>query len=204
MDPNAISKAIPGVENFTTVGENDYETQLKLGVGAISGQYSGRVTITDVDAPTYYKMKVGGKGQRGFVNGEGSVTLEPQGEKTVVNYTGDAALGGQLAGIGQRLVEGAARTVINQGFKSLEGQLAERRAATPTAVDPSAEGSSESATPAAVSEGVRPTAPASPPPATSFTQSSPPTASRSSIPTSWIVAAIAILGILYLFLRGRD
>lgn len=189
MDPGAISKAIPGVESFTPVGDNDYEAQLKLGIGAISGQYAGRVTITDIQPPTHYKMTIGGKGQRGFVNGTGEINLEPQDSKTVIHYTGDAALGGQLAGIGQRLIEGAARTLINQGLKSLEGQLAERRAAMPA--------------PAPVEEAPAPEM-AAPVPATRPTPQppAPVPAGRGGIPMSWvIIGAIIIAILLYLLFR---
>ena len=228
MDPQAIAKAIPGVENFHPVGENDYEAQIKLGLGAISGQYAGRVTISDVDAPTHYKMTVGGKGQRGFVNGAGSITLEPQDAKTVVHYTGDAALGGQLAGIGQRLVEGAARTIINQGFKSLESQLAERRAAvapvpapevevptapevapevtpeitpevSPEAAVPAPEALPEAAAPALAPERA-PVAPAPVAPAPRPTAPAPPPAPGPAVPITWVVIGAIIIIILLILL----
>ncbi|MCW5853154.1 MAG: carbon monoxide dehydrogenase subunit G [Anaerolineae bacterium] len=212
MDPQAIAKAIPGVENFHPIGENDYEAQLKLGLGAISGQYAGRVTISDVDAPTHYKMTVGGKGQRGFVNGHGEINLEPQDAKTVVHYTGDAALGGQLAGIGQRLVEGAARTLINQGFKSLEAQLVDRRAAVAPAPTPVPEIETPPApevAPEVTPEAAAPTperAPEAPvplaPPAPRPVAPAPPPAPQPALPITWvIIGAIIIIILLILLFR---
>ena len=210
MDPQAIAKAIPGVENFHPIGENDYEAQLKLGLGAISGQYAGRVTISDVDAPTHYKMTVGGKGQRGFVNGHGEINLEPQDAKTVVHYMGDAALGGQLAGIGQRLVEGAARTLINQGFKSLEAQLAERRAAVAPAPAPEVEAPpAPEVTPEVTPEAAAPTperAPEAPvplaPPAPRPVAPVPPPTPGPALPITWvIIGAIIIIVLLILLFR---
>ncbi len=203
MDPDAISQAIPGVEKFHAVGENDYETHLKIGLGAVSGQYTGRVTLSDIDAPTHYHMKIGGKGQRGFVNGEGTITLEPQNGKTVVHYTGDAALGGQLAGVAQRLVEGAARTLINQGFKSLEAQLAARRAAVPApeaAPAPTPEAAPVPAPEAAPT--VPPSAayppPPPPPPPVELPSAVP------AIPTRWLIAGgLALVLVLWLLLRRR-
>lgn len=205
MDPQAIAKAIPGVENFHEVSENDYEAQIKLGIGAISGQYAGRVTITDVQPPTHYKMTVGGKGQRGFVNGAGEINLEPQDDKTVVHYTGDAALGGQLAGIGQRLVEGAARTIINQGFKSLEGQLAERRAAAaPPIPAPEPEvlpTPTPEAPPAVPTEAAAPTpSPVAPVPATRPTPPAPVPAAGPAIPITWVILGAIIIIILLILL----
>ncbi len=134
MDPHVIAKAMPGVDQFTPVGPNQYEAQMKVGLGAVSGQYAARFTLSDINPITSYTMTINGKGQRGFVNGTGEVRLEPDGDKTICHYVGDAALGGQLAGVAQRLVEGAGRTVINQGFKSLDAELAQRPAPAPSAV----------------------------------------------------------------------
>ncbi|MFN8481573.1 MAG: carbon monoxide dehydrogenase subunit G [Anaerolineae bacterium] len=179
MDPNAISKAIPGVDHFEPVGDNVYEAQLKLGLGAVSGQYSGRITLTDIEAPTHYKMTIGGKGQRGFVNASGTIDLVAQDERTLCNYAGDAALGGQLAGVSQRLMEGAAKTIIAQGFKSLDGQLAERRAAA--AAPP---------VPEAVGPAARPVSP-------------PPFAPAPVVPWPWMAVA-AVATILLIWLLRRD
>ena len=193
MDPNAISKAIPGVDHFEPVGDNVYEAQLKLGLGAVSGQYSGRITLTDIEAPTHYKMTIGGKGQRGFVNASGTIDLVAQDERTLCNYAGDAALGGQLAGVAQRLVEGAGRTVINQGFKSLDAELAQRRApaiAPPAEVAPAPEGA----------PGAAPT----PTPAPIWTRPAPAPSAVPSNPFLWIVVgAVGMAIILWLFDRRK-
>ncbi|MFN8470603.1 MAG: carbon monoxide dehydrogenase subunit G [Anaerolineae bacterium] len=181
MDPNAIAKAIPGVDHFEPVGDNTYEAQLKLGLGAVSGQYSGRISLSDIESPTHYKMTIGGKGQRGFVNASGTVDLVGQEAITLVNYVGDAALGGQLAGVSQRLMEGAAKTIINQGFKSLDSQLAERRAAAalpiPEAVGPAAR-------------------PVSPPPYA-------PPSGVPGLPWPWVMVA-AVATILLIWILRRD
>ncbi len=183
MDPNAIAKAIPGVDHFEPVGEHAFEAQLKLGIGAVSGQYAGRVTLSDIEAPTHYKMTIGGKGQRGFVNASGTVDLVGQDTQTLVNYHGDAAIGGQLAGVSQRLVEGAAKTLINQGFKSLESQLAERRAAA--AAPP------PTPTPEAVGPAPRPV---SPPP---YAPAAP------GLPWTWVVIG-SIATLLLIWILRRD
>ncbi|MFN8496506.1 MAG: carbon monoxide dehydrogenase subunit G [Anaerolineae bacterium] len=181
MDPDAIAKAIPGVDHFAPVGDHIYEAQIKLGLGAVSGQYSARITLSDIEAPIHYKMTIGGKGQRGFVNASGTIDLVPQDDRTLCNYAGDAALGGQLAGVSQRLMEGAAKTIIAQGFKSLDGQLAERRAAA--------------AVPA-IPEGVGPAArPVSPPPYA-------PAPAAPSVAWPWVgVAAVATILLIWLLRR---
>ncbi len=186
MDPDAIAKAIPGVDHFEPVGDHVYEAQLKLGLGAVSGQYSGRVSLSEIEAPSHYKMTVGGKGQRGFVNASGSVDLVGQDAQTLLNYTGDAAIGGQLAGVSQRLVEGAAKTMINQGFKSLEAQLTERRAAAAAAAAPPPVSETGASTPR----------PVSPPPY------APPPAAP-AVPWTW--AAIGVFAtLLLIWILRRD
>ncbi len=193
MDPNVIAKAMPGVDQFTPVGPNQYEAQMKVGLGAVSGQYAARFTLSNIDPITSYTMTINGKGQRGFVNGTGEVRLEPDGDKTICHYVGDAALGGQLAGVAQRLVEGAGRTVINQGFKSLDAQLAQRRApaiAPPAEVAPAPE----------AAPGAAPT----PPPAPIWTRPAPAPSGVPTNPFLWIVVgAVGMAIILWLFDRRK-
>ena len=193
MDPNVIAKAMPGVDQFTPVGPNQYEAQMKVGLGAVSGQYAARFTLSNIDPITSYTMTINGKGQRGFVNGTGEVRLEPDGDKTICHYVGDAALGGQLAGVAQRLVEGAGRTVINQGFKSLDAELAQRRApaiAPPAEVAPAPEGA----------PGAAPT----PTPAPIWTRPAPAPSAVPSNPFLWIVVgAVGMAIILWLFDRRK-
>ncbi|MCW5882133.1 MAG: SRPBCC family protein [Anaerolineae bacterium] len=193
MDPHVIAKAMPGVDQFTPVGPNQYEAQMKVGLGAVSGQYAARFTLSDINPITSYTMTINGKGQRGFVNGTGEVRLEPDGDKTICHYVGDAALGGQLAGVAQRLVEGAGRTVINQGFKSLDAELAQRRApaiAPPAEVAPAPEGA----------PGAAPT----PTPAPIWTRPAPAPSAVPSNPFLWIVVgAVGMAIILWLFDRRK-
>lgn len=193
MDPHVIAKAMPGVDQFTPVGPNQYEAQMKVGLGAVSGQYAARFTLSDINPITSYTMTINGKGQRGFVNGTGEVRLEPDGDKTICHYVGDAALGGQLAGVAQRLVEGAGRTVINQGFKSLDAELAQRRApaiAPPAEVAPAPEGA----------PGAAPT----PTPAPIWTRPAPTPSAVPSNPFLWIVVgAVGMAIILWLFDRRK-
>ncbi len=131
MNPDVIARILPGVETFTPLGQDEYQAKINLGIGAVKGEYTGRVTLRDIIPPTYYKLVLNSNSQRGFVKGEGALNLEEQGGVTVLNYEGEAQIGGQLAGVGQRLLEGAARTLINQGFKALEAEIEARQAAAP-------------------------------------------------------------------------
>ncbi len=69
-------------------------------------------------------MVVDGKGKQGFIRGTGTMDLEEQdGKKTLVRYAGDAQIGGPLASVGQRMVDGAAKTMITQFFTAMEAEV---------------------------------------------------------------------------------
>jgi len=129
MDPDVIAKVLPGVQSFSPVGQDEYQARVNLGIGVVKGEYTGHVALRDIVPPTGYRLILNGNSQRGFVKGEGSLELVEQGGTTVLNYAGNAQIGGQLAGVGQRLLESAARTLIGQGFKALEAELEARQAA---------------------------------------------------------------------------
>ncbi len=130
MDPDVLRGAIPGVQEWREAGPDDYEATMKIGIAAVSGTYRGRVTAVDQIPPASYTLRVEGSGGPGFITAEGHVRLtEEPGPQTVMEYDGDAQVGGALAGIGQRMLPGVAKLLIGQGLKSMAKQLAERRAA---------------------------------------------------------------------------
>jgi carbon monoxide dehydrogenase subunit G len=97
---------------------------LKFGVGAISGTFSGSIRLHDLQPVSEYRMSVGGSGSPGFVKGEGKVRLMPNDNGTMLQYSGDVSAGGPIASLGQRMIGGAARMVIDQFFKCVAGKLA--------------------------------------------------------------------------------
>ncbi len=131
MDPDVLRGAIPGVQEWRETGPDEYEATMKIGIAAVSGTYHGRVAAVDQVAPERYTLRVEGSGGPGFIKAEGHVRLtEEPGPRTVMEYDGDAQVGGTLAGIGQRMLPGVAKLIIGQGLKSMARQLATRRAAT--------------------------------------------------------------------------
>ncbi|MBI4300754.1 MAG: carbon monoxide dehydrogenase subunit G [Chloroflexi bacterium] len=129
MNPEALQRALPGCESLTAAGENTYEAALKVGVGAVRGSYNGTVELKDLANPTSYTMVVEGSGSLGFVRGTGFVELEEQGGATLVKVHGEAEVGGLVAGVGQRLLGGVAKIMIDQFFKSMAGQIVSVQAA---------------------------------------------------------------------------
>jgi hypothetical protein len=98
---------------------------LSAAVGPVKARFKGRMQLTDIDAPNAYKIVFEGQGgAAGFAKGNTSVTLEPDGDAaTKLTYTASAQVGGKLAQIGSRLVDGAARKIAGEFFKRFGAQF---------------------------------------------------------------------------------
>jgi hypothetical protein len=126
-DPEVLARTIPGCQRLDEVAENEYESTLKVGLQAVKGVYTGHVKITNHVPPESYEIHVDGKGSNGFLKGAGSIKLRTDGAHTILDYGGEAQVGGTIASVGQRLLDGAAKTMINQSLKALALRLEERR-----------------------------------------------------------------------------
>lgn len=126
-DPNAIAKALPGVDALVPIeGESmAWRADAKIGISIISGVFSGVVRMTDVQPPQGYRLNVTGEGQQSVVSGYATIVLTPAagGAKTTLDWTGEANISGKLAGIGQRLIGSAASMMAKQFFQGLAKQL---------------------------------------------------------------------------------
>jgi uncharacterized protein len=121
-DPAVLQRCIPGCERLEKTAENTYSTTLKAGVGSIKGTFTGTVRLEDVRPPEHFRIVVDGRGQPGFVKGTGELDLEERDGLTVVNYKGDAQVGGTIAGVGQRVLQGAVRMMTSQFFTAIEAE----------------------------------------------------------------------------------
>jgi carbon monoxide dehydrogenase subunit G len=122
-DQEALRRCTPGLKELKEVAPDTYQATLQIGVAAVKGTYSGTLAITDKRAPTHYKIALNGTGGSGFMKGEGNVDLEPQGDSTLLKWTGDIQIGGLIAGVGQRMLGGIGKMLIGQFFKCLEDHL---------------------------------------------------------------------------------
>lgn len=122
-DPEALSRCTPGLKELKEVGPDTYQATLSIGVAAVKGTYSGTLVISDKQAPRHYKIALEGSGSAGFMKGEGIVDLEPQGNETLMRWSGDIQVGGVIAGVGQRMLSGVGKMLIGQFFKCLEQQV---------------------------------------------------------------------------------
>ena len=103
--------------------DGSYEMELRFGVGAISGTFRGSIRLHDLQPTSEYRMSVNGSGTPGFIKGEGAVQLTPDDTGTLLKYSGDVSAGGPIASLGQRMIGGAARMVIDQFFRCVAGKL---------------------------------------------------------------------------------
>jgi uncharacterized protein len=122
-DPEALRRCTPGLKELKEIGPDTYQATLTIGIAAVKGTYAGTLAITDKRAPTHYKIALDGSGGAGFMKGEGTVDLEPQGDGTTLKWVGDLQIGGLIAGVGQRMLGGVGKMLIGQFFKCLEQHL---------------------------------------------------------------------------------
>ena len=124
-DTEILRASIPGCDRIEADGENAYALSMSASVGPVKARFKGRMLLTDIDAPRTYTIVFEGQGgAAGFGKGNARVTLEPEGDAaTKLSYTATAQVGGKLAQIGSRLVDGAARKIAGEFFKRFSAQL---------------------------------------------------------------------------------
>jgi carbon monoxide dehydrogenase subunit G len=125
MDPAVISSCIPGCDRFEPNGEHSYRVRLTVALAAITGTYDGTVTLSDQVPPTSYRLTAEGQGRPGFVKGSSAVTLRADGATTVVDVAGTVQTGGPIARLGQRLIGGVSKMMLDRFFACLRGKLAQ-------------------------------------------------------------------------------
>jgi len=123
MDTTAIAGCLPGCRELRDLGEDRYQAELVVVVAAITGNYGATIAIEDKTPPHSYRLVVQGTGRTGFVKGDTSITLEPTAAGTSVHVVAHADVGGAIARVGQRLIEGVARTTMNRFFACLASRL---------------------------------------------------------------------------------
>ena len=119
MDTDSIGRCLPGCRGLRPAGTDRYEVELGIGIAAITGEFKGTIAIEEKNAPHSYKLLVEGAGRPGFVKGHARVTLTPDGDHTRVDIAASADVGGMIARVGQRLLEGVARTTMDKFYACL-------------------------------------------------------------------------------------
>ena len=116
-DPAVLKSCIPGCEELNVAGENQFEAVAKMKVGPVSARFKGKVTLSDFDPPSSYKISGEGEGGvAGFAKGGATVALAEKDGGTLLSYNVEAQIGGKLAQLGQRLINGAAKKLADEFF----------------------------------------------------------------------------------------
>lgn len=123
LDPEKLAAVIPGCHSLDKVGDNAYRAEVSLGVGPVKGKFVATVNLSDLDPPKSATLSGGLEGPLGASQGAGRVTLEPDGTGTHVSYDYTVEVGGRVAAVGGRMLDGAARVVVGQFFDRLTRQL---------------------------------------------------------------------------------
>jgi len=124
-DPDTLRQAIPGCEELTKISDTELEAAARAKIGPVSARFKGKVTLSDLQPPTGYTLSGEGTGgAAGFAKGSAQVTLRPDGDGTILHYTVKATVGGKLAQIGQRLIDGAAKKMADDFFEKFSALAA--------------------------------------------------------------------------------
>ena len=186
-DPEILKQCIPGCEELDKISDTEFAGKITAKVGPVKAKFSGKVNLSDRDPPNGYKISgEGSGGAAGFAKGGAYVHLTVDRGGTLLAYKVDAQIGGKLAQIGSRLIEGTVRKTADDFFAKFAAVVGQE---TP-----------EAASAALASAGVPEPAPAPSPPA-----ATPPPAQRGRLsPMIWVagLAVIVILLLYYFSQRG--
>jgi uncharacterized protein len=146
-DPETLKACIPGCESIERVSDTEFRVAMTARVGPVSAKFSGRIILSDIVPPTSYKISFEGQGgAAGFARGEAKVALTPDGSGTRIEYNVNAQVGGKLAQIGSRLVDGAAAKIADDFFACFVERLGGGAAAAAEPIVASAETATTSRT----------------------------------------------------------
>jgi carbon monoxide dehydrogenase subunit G len=122
-DPNTLLGVIPGCREIEQIGDAEYRGQISLRLPGVVGTYRTVVRLVDADAPCCGQLEGEVVGTLGSIKGRASFRLAEAGGKTTVDYDGRAVIGGPLARLDTRFVEGLAGSLISQGLGNLNSRL---------------------------------------------------------------------------------
>jgi uncharacterized protein len=118
-DPEVLKACIPGCESLEKTSDTGFQAVATIKIGPVKAKFKGNVTLSDLDPPNGYKISGQGEGGvAGFAKGGATVKLAPKDGGTLLSYAVEAHIGGKLAQLGQRLVNGAAKKLADDFFKN--------------------------------------------------------------------------------------
>lgn len=125
LDPDTLKEIVPGCHDVRRLSETHFRADVTLGVGPVKGRYTVNVELSDLDPPAAATLSGSAEGALGSGGGRGRVTLEDLGDdRTLMRYSYEASVGGKVAAVGGRMLDGAARMIISQFFRALANHTA--------------------------------------------------------------------------------
>ena len=143
-DPQVLKVCIPGCDRVEATGDNQYAIGMAVKIGPVSARFNGKILLADVMPPNSYTLNFEGQGgAAGFGKGSAKVNLAPpaEGAGCELTYTASAQVGGKIAQVGQRLVDGVARSMAEDFFRRFDEEMKRRHPqayAVPAAEAPAA------------------------------------------------------------------
>jgi carbon monoxide dehydrogenase subunit G len=123
-DAEVLKTCIPGCEELNKDSDTEFRAVAVTKIGPVKARFKGRVQLTDLDPPNGYRISgEGDGGVAGFAKGGATVNLTDKDGGTLLTYNVEAQIGGKLAQLGQRLVNGAAKKVADEFFRNFAGQV---------------------------------------------------------------------------------
>jgi hypothetical protein len=123
-DPQMLKNCIPGCDSIEKTSETQMKATASIKLGPVSAKFSGKLTLSDMDPPSGYKISGEGQGgAAGFAKGGADIRLAEQPGGTLLSYSVQAQVGGKLAQVGGRLIDATAKSMADQFFKKFAAQL---------------------------------------------------------------------------------
>ena len=123
-DQAVLQACIPGCESLEKTSDTEMKAKVRMRIGPVSASFSGKVTLSDIDPPNGYKISGEGQGgAAGFAKGGAVVTLREDAGETVLNYNVDAQVGGKIAQVGARLIDGTAKKLADEFFSKFAAMV---------------------------------------------------------------------------------
>jgi uncharacterized protein len=123
-DPAVLKTCIPGCDKVEPSGPHQYAIGMALKIGPVSAKFTGKITLSDIQPPASYKLSFEGQGgPAGFGKGSAAVTLLPNAGGCELLYSVNATVGGKVAQLGQRLIDGAAKSMAEDFFKRFDHEM---------------------------------------------------------------------------------
>jgi carbon monoxide dehydrogenase subunit G len=129
-DPEILKACIPGCDSIEKVSDSEYKLGITAAVGPVKARFAGKLQLKDLNPPNSYALAFDGSGgAAGFGKGGATVALTPEGDATLLKYTANAQVGGKLAQVGSRLIDGVARKMADDFFARFNAKVAPAPAA---------------------------------------------------------------------------